>query len=179
MCDKPATMRPLAAIAFMSSSAPSDLPVSAFPTVVSVVRIADGTSRTWHIRPEEDWLLLRRWNEMRERGHGEDLPELLASGLPADIVALNLLEIADAVDLVAEEESSAAEWLALLARAADVPAVPVHSALLLLQRIAGTGGTVTAAVRAAETIRGDGALADARRLAETFRILSRVSGHTF
>jgi hypothetical protein len=95
----------------------SSLNKKSFPVEVAWV-FEDGRCQSHLIRPAADWT---DWSSEAEQVHGISQSQLLADGVPAEIVANEMLQTLSGHDLYASSPSWDGKWLSVLLRAAGLP----------------------------------------------------------
>ncbi len=161
----------LAAIDFEASGLPG-VGRKTFPVEVGLACVASGDTRSWLIRPTDEWLTWG-WDPGAEAMHGISLDEALSRGRPVDEVLRELSAMARPLRVVSDSGLDDI-WLGVLASGAR-RSVPFEIQLVdpVLEDLAATGADAEAAQTAADTRYPPAHRAgpDARRLAEVIRIL--------
>ncbi|CAO3460797.1 hypothetical protein [Azospirillum argentinense] len=160
-------------IAF-ETSAPDAPHERAWPSAIGATVVGTGVTREWLVKPEEEWLLFRGWDEAALRDPGRDLGDLLAKGKPAAEVAAEVDAWLTDTTVLAADPAAAADWMGLLMATANLSAPAVSPALRYMIALTegGEGDVATAMAQAAYRVTADGAGAEAEQLAHAIRILS-------
>jgi len=157
----------------------SGLGRSSYPIEVAVVDCSTTASTSWLIRPTDDWLKKGLWSEESAAVHQIALSDLLAHGMPVARVARELADCCRGKIVLCDGGGYDRQWLAQLFASADErPAFTLSDFNRYARELARRSRRdPAAAVATAEsealsrfpTVHR--ASADARRLAETLRLL--------
>jgi DNA polymerase III epsilon subunit-like protein len=168
---------PIVVLDFEASAMPSR---SSYPIEVGIAFVLSGESRSWLIRPTEQWLQTGQWDPESEKIHRLTKEVLLAEGQPVDRVRSELTEAVAGHRVLSDALMADALWLRSLY--GGTPAFRLGSVGAVLEALtaplgSGGRGPLAKAVKLASRRfpQAHRAGPDARRLAEVIRILMRLS----
>ena len=99
----------------------SGLPPNTFPIEIGITFVETGKTRTWLIRPAEEWRSWR-WDPAAEAVHGISRAKVEKSGLPAVQVYHELIEAIAGHEVLTDSPTDEV-WLTVLVRAAGQEAL--------------------------------------------------------
>ena len=168
---------PLVCIDFEASCLPTE-ETESYPIEVGIAFVPSGSSRSWLIRPMDDWLRVGFWDPAAERLHGLNLERLRRDGLDVAGVRQELADTVRGFTVVSDYPLADAKWAGML-YGGQAPFPIENYEAVLYQRVGLPPLAFRDAIRDAE----EGALRrvrelhragpDACRLAEICRLMLR------
>lgn len=164
-------------IDFEASCLPS-VDAESYPIEVGIAFVTGGASRSWLIRPIDEWRRVGFWDPAAERLHGLTIDRLERDGVDVAVVRQELADAVGGCTIVSDYPPADAKWAAILYGGQAPFPIESHEAVLY-QRAGLPAIAFRDALRDAE----EGALRrvsqrhraepDARRLAEICRLMLR------